>query len=96
MNSIIIEGFLSPAADLAQRGADRCGLLKRKRKVYNSQLQQRQVRIAVIGAVLALLRHVVLEYGGGFGIVSVETVEDGFDAFGPVGGGVEGYAHGCW
>ena len=62
----------------------------------NSQLQQRQIRIAVIGAVLALLCDIVLEYGRCFGIISVETIEDGFDVFGPVGRIVKGYAHGCW
>lgn len=60
----------------------------------NSQLQQRQIRIAVISAILALLRDIVLENGRRFGIVPVETVEDGFDVFGPVGREVEGYAHG--
>ena len=69
-------------------------VVRQSEMFLDSQLQQRQVRIAVIGAVLALLRHVVLEYARRFGIVPVETVEDGFDAFGPVGGGVKGYAHG--
>ena len=61
----------------------------------NSQLQQRQIGIAVVGAVLALLCDIVLEYGRCLGIVSVEATEDGFDVFGPVGRIVKGYAHGC-
>lgn len=61
----------------------------------NSQFQQRQIRIAVISSVLALLRDIVLEYGRCFRVVSVETIEDSFDVLGPVGGVVEGYAHGC-
>ena len=63
--------------------------------MVDSQLQQRQIGVAVISAVLALLCDIVLEYGRRFGIVSVETIEDGFDVFGPVGGVVKGYAHGC-
>ncbi len=65
------------------------------KKNPNSQLQERQIRIAVIGAVLALLGDIVLEYGRRFGIISVEAVEDGFDVFGPVGRIVKGYAHNC-
>ena len=61
----------------------------------DSQLQQRQIGVAVISAVLALLRDIVLEYGCRFGIVSVETIEDGFDVFGPVRRVVKSYAHGC-
>ena len=60
-----------------------------------SQLQQRQIRVAVISPVLALLCDIILEYRRRFGIVSVEAIEDGFDVFGPVGGVVKGYAHGC-
>lgn len=85
--------FSSPLWTPPQRRADRCGLSE-KAECLHSQLQQRQIGIAVIGAVLALLGDVVLEYGRRFGIISVETVENGFDAFGPVGGGVKGYAHG--
>lgn len=61
----------------------------------DSQLQQRQIRVAVICAVLALLCDIVLEYGRRFGIVSVEAIEDGFDVFGPVRSVIKGYAHGC-
>ena len=39
------------------------------------QFQQRQVGIAVIRPVFALLCNIILEDGGGFGIVSVKTVE---------------------
>ena len=64
-------------------------------KTSDSQLQQRQVRVAVIGAVLALLRDIVLENRRRLGVVPVEAVEDGLDVLGPVGRGVEGDAHRC-
>ena len=63
-------------------------------KDTDSQLQQRQIRIAVISAILALLCDIVLEYCRCFWIVPVQTLEDGFDVFGPVRREVEGYAHG--
>jgi len=61
----------------------------------HSQLQKRQIRITIIGPVLALLSDIVLEYGGGLGIVSVEAIEDGFDMLRPLGRVVECYAHRC-
>lgn len=63
------------------------------RRSADSQLQQRQVRVAVIGPVLALLCYVVLEYCGGFGVVAIEAVEDGIDVLRPLGRIVEGNAH---
>ncbi len=70
----------------------RCRQVSRRR-FADSQLQQGQVRIAVIGPVLALLRYVVLEYGGGFGVVAIEAVEDGIDVLRPFGRIIEGNAH---
>lgn len=49
------------------------------KKTTDLQLQQRQTGIAVKSAVLALLGHIVLEHGGGLGVVSVQAVEDGVD-----------------
>ena len=43
------------------------------------QLQQCQIGIAIKGAVLALLGDIVLEDGGGLGVVSVQAVEDSVD-----------------
>lgn len=57
------------------------------------QFQQSEIRIAVIGPVFALLGHVVLEYGCGFGVVSIEAVEYSVDVFWPFGGVVEGDTH---
>ena len=59
----------------------------------DSQFQEREVRIAVICPVFALLRHVVLEHGRGFRVIPVEPVEDGVDVFGSVGRIVECDAH---
>ncbi len=61
----------------------------------HSQLQKRQIRITIIRPVLALLSDIVLEYGGGLRVVSVEAIEDGFDMLRPLGRVVEGYAHRC-
>lgn len=58
---------------------DRSKNLETKNKQNNSQLQQSQVGKAVECPVLALLRHVVLEHGGGLRVVAVEAIEDGFD-----------------
>lgn len=86
--SIIIEGFLAflwatkEINGVASKSAD-------------SQLQQRQVCVAVIGPVLALLRDVVLEDAGGFRVVAIEAVEDGIDVLRPFWRIVEGNAHCC-
>jgi hypothetical protein len=65
------------------------------RKMWNldSQLQQRQICIAIVRSLLALLVHIVLEYGRGLRIVSIESVEDVLNVLGPVRRIVEGYAH---
>lgn len=84
--SIIMEEFLA----LLWATKERSGVA---RKSADSQLQQRQVCVAVIGPVLALLRDVVLEYAGGFRVVAIEAVEDGIDVFRPFWGIVEGNAH---
>ena len=47
-----------------------------KRKKSNSQLQQGQVGVAVECPVLALEGHIVLEDGGGLGVVPIEAIED--------------------
>ncbi len=61
----------------------------------HSQLQKRQIRITIIRPVLALLGDIVLEYGGGLRVVSIEAIEDGFDMLRPLGRVVECYAHRC-
>jgi hypothetical protein len=66
-----------------------------KEKDGGLQFQEREVGVAVVCAVFALLGDIVLEDGGGFGIVSVEAVQDVFDVAGPLGGVVECYTHGC-
>ena len=55
-----------------------------RRKVASLQLQQGQIGVAVIRAILALLRHVVLEHGRGFGIVSIETIQNAIDVLWPI------------
>lgn len=88
--SIIMVGFLaSLGATKETNGVARF----LKRNSVDSQLQQRQVRVAVIGPVLALLRYVVLEDGRGFGVVAIETVQDGIDVLRPFWRIVEGNAH---
>lgn len=44
-----------------------------------SQLQQSHVGVAVKCPVLALLRDIVLEHGGGLRVVPVESIQDGID-----------------
>ena len=65
------------------------------KKKSSLQFQQRQICIAIVSPVFALLSDVVLKHGGCFGVVSVETVEDGIDVLWSVGRGVEGDAHCC-
>ena len=43
------------------------------------QLQQGQIGIAVKRLILALLRNVVLKDGGRLWIISIQSIEDGFD-----------------
>ncbi len=57
------------------------------------QLQQGKVGVAIVGPLFALLGDIVLKHGRGLGVVPVEAVEDGIDVVGPVGRGVESYAH---
>lgn len=59
----------------------------------HSQLQQRQVGVAVECPVLTLLHDIVLEYRGRLGVVSVEAVEDGVDVGGTGLALVESDAH---
>lgn len=57
------------------------------------QLQQSQIGVAVIGAILTLLRHVVLEHGRSFWIVSIEAIENGINVLWPIWRMVKGDAH---
>lgn len=57
------------------------------------QLQQCQIRIAIVGAIFALLGDIVLEHRRRLGVVSVEAVEDGIDVLRSIGRGVESYSH---
>ena len=68
---------------------------RREKRLWNVQLQQCQVGIAVIGPVFALLRNIVLEDGCCLGIVAIEAIENSVDVLGSVGCVVECYAHGC-
>lgn len=45
----------------------------------HSQFQQSQVGVAVEVTLFALLHHVVLEDGGGLGVVPIEATENGVD-----------------
>ncbi len=60
----------------------------------NLQLEQGEVGVAVICAVFALLRHVVLEYCGRFGIVAIEPVQYCINVLRPIWRVVEWDAHG--
>ena len=60
----------------------------------HSQFQQRKVGVAVVCPILALLRDIVLEDGGSFGIVSVQAVQDSIDMLWPVRCVIESDAHG--
>lgn len=57
------------------------------------QLQQGQICITVVGAILTLLRHVVLEHRRGFWIVSIEAIEDGINVLWPIWRMVKGDTH---
>lgn len=57
------------------------------------QLQQGQIGVAVICAILALLRHVVLEHGRGFGVISIEAIQNGINMLWPIRRMVKGDAH---
>ena len=61
---------------------------------FDLQFEEGKVGVAVVGAVFTLLRHIVLENGGGFGVVAVETIKDSFNMLGAIRRVVEGYAHG--
>lgn len=59
------------------------------------QLKKRQVGVAVISLVFALLHHVVLEHGCGLGIVSVQAIQNRVDMLGPIWRIVKRYSHLC-
>ena len=58
------------------------------------QLQHGQIGVAIVRAILALLRHVVLEHGRGFGIVSIEAIENGINVLRSICCMVKGDTHG--
>jgi hypothetical protein len=60
---------------------------------YYLQLEEGQVRVAVVCLVLALLHHVVLEDSRCLGVVAVEAIEDQVDVLGPLRREVERDAH---
>ncbi len=64
-----------------------------EKEMNHAQLQQGQIRIAVVGLVLALLRHIVLEDCCRLWIVSVQTIEYGVDMLWSIRSQVEGNAH---
>lgn len=59
----------------------------------HSQLEQGQVRVAVIGLVFALRHDVILENSRGLGVVAVQSVQDGINVLWPLGRVVEGDTH---
>lgn len=59
----------------------------------DSQLEQGEVGVAVICAVFALLRHVVLEHRSRLGIVAIEPVQYCVDVLGPIWRVVKWDAH---
>lgn len=58
-----------------------------------SQLQKRQVRVAVVFALFALVRHVILKCGSRLGVVTVKTIENCINGLRPIWRIVEGNAH---
>lgn len=65
------------------------------RSDVHSQLEQRQVGVAIVGPILALLLHIILENACRLWVVAVQAVEDLVDVLGPLGRLVErnGSAH---
>lgn len=59
----------------------------------NLQLQQCEIRIAVVGLFLTLVVYVVLEDCGGLWVVSVKAIEDNINMLRPVRRVIERYAH---
>jgi hypothetical protein len=60
---------------------------------YYLQLEEGQVRVAVVCLVLALLHHVVLEDRRCLGVVAVEAIENQVDVLGPLRREVERDTH---
>lgn len=50
----------------------------------DSQLEQGEVGVAIVRLLFALLHHVVLQNGGGLGVVAVQAVEDVVNVLRPV------------
>jgi hypothetical protein len=57
------------------------------------QFQQRQIRIAIIRLVFALVEDVFREDFGGFWIVSIEAVKDVFNVLWSIYGSIKDDAH---
>ena len=72
----------------------RDGWSSAREEEYYVQLEEGQVRVAVVCLVLALLHHVVLEDSRCLGVVAIEAIEDQVDVLGPLRREVEGDAHG--
>lgn len=67
--------------------------VSRRTELIYIQFEERQIGIAVIRLRFALLGNIFLEYCGRLRVISVETVEDGVDIFGPVFAQVESESH---
>ena len=63
-------------------------------KTVDIQFQQSEIGVAVVGLLLALLHHIVLENRSGLWVVSVEAIEDLLNVLRPVLCIIEGGAHG--
>lgn len=59
------------------------------------QLKKRKVGVAIVGLLVALVLDVLLEDGGGLWVVSVKSVEDGFDVLWALWRIVEWDTHDC-
>lgn len=66
----------------------------RRKNERDSQLEESEVGVTVICPVLALLCHVVLKYGCGLWVVSIETIQDSVNVRWPVRRVIECYTHG--
>ena len=88
-------GIQSPVPRVIGNVVVTCSSCNMRRKVRENdvQLQQREVGVAVVCLVLALLHDIVLEDGGRFRVVPVESVEDLLDVLRPFRRVIEGGAH---
>jgi hypothetical protein len=63
--------------------------------MWNSQLQQGQIRITVVKLLLALSCNIILEDSSGFGIVAIQAIQNYIDMFWSLRTGVKGDTHVC-